>query len=136
MSTSENLKWKQTLEYVLQLQTFYPVISFSEIGLAFNTLGKDPDCRVIILSGNGKAFCSGIDLKDLMDVGNIINSDEDTARKSLKLFNIVKDYQNWFMEMEKVGIYELCKVPCLNPYITSVHFWTFRTHPPTLRQQK
>ena len=58
---------------------------FSEIGLAFNTLGKDPDCRVIILSGNGKAFCSGIDLKDLMDVGNIINSDEDTARKSLKL---------------------------------------------------
>ena len=103
---------------------------FSEIGLAFNTLGKDPDCRVIILSGNGKAFCSGIDLKDLMDVGNIINSDEDTARKSLKLFNIVKDYQNWFMEMEKVGIYELCKVPCLNPYITSAHFWTFLNHPP------
>ena len=106
---------------------------FSEIGLAFNTLGKDPDCRVIILSGNGKAFCSGIDLKDLMDVGNIINSDEDTARKSLKLFNIVKDYQNWFMEMEKVGIYELSKGPSLNLYVTSAYFWTFSyppTHPP------
>jgi hypothetical protein len=103
---------------------------FSEIGLAFNTLGKDPDCRVIILSGNGKAFCSGIDLKDLMDVGNIINSDEDTARKSLKLFNIVKDYQNWFMEMEKVGIYGLIKGPSLNPYITSADFWTFSDPPP------
>merc|ERR1719273_1999009 len=84
---------------------------WSEIGLAFNTLGKDPDCRVIILSGNGKAFCSGIDLKDLMDVGNIINSDEDTARKSLKLFNIVKDYQNWFMDMEK----------CPKPVIAAIH---------------
>jgi len=84
---------------------------WSEIGLAFNTLGKDPDCRVIILSGNGKAFCSGIDLKDLMDVGNIINSDEDTARKSLKLFNIVKDYQNWFMEMEK----------CPKPVVAAIH---------------
>jgi hypothetical protein len=30
-----------------------------EIGEAFKVLGQDPDCRVIILSGNGKAFCSG-----------------------------------------------------------------------------
>ena len=106
---------------------------FSEIGLAFNTLGKDPDCRVIILSGNGKAFCSGIDLKDLMDVGNIINSDEDTARKSLKLFNIVKDYQNWFMEMEKVGIYELIKGP-KSLYYVSRFLEFFGPHPtPTLR---
>ena len=98
--------------------------------MAFNTLGKDPDCRVIILSGNGKAFCSGIDLKDLMDVGNIINSDEDTARKSLKLFNIVKDYQNWFMEMEKVGIYELIKGPSLKAkflYYVSRFLGLFRT---------
>ena len=109
---------------------------FSEIGLAFNTLGKDPDCRVIILSGNGKAFCSGIDLKDLMDVGNIINSDEDTARKSLKLFNIVKDYQNWFMEMEKVGIYELIKGP-KSLYYVSRFLEFFGPHPtPTLRQDE
>ena len=38
-----------------------------------------------------------------MDFGNIINADEDTARKSLKLFNIIKDFQNWFMEIEKVS---------------------------------
>ena len=108
---------------------------FSEIGLAFNTLGKDPDCRVIILSGNGKAFCSGIDLKDLMNVGNIINSDEDTARKSLKIFNIVKDYQNWFMEIEKVVIYELIKEPSL--YHVSRFLDFFGTHPTsTLCQDK
>ena len=109
------------------------LLFFREIGLAFNKLGKDPDCRVIILSGNGKVFCSGIDLKDLVDVHSkvIINSDEDTARKSLKLFNMIKDYQNWFMEIEKVGIYELSKGPSLNHYMNSAHFWTFQTHPPT-----
>jgi len=84
---------------------------WSELGEAFNLLGKDPDCRVIVLSGNGKSFCSGIDLKDLMALGNIINSDEDTARKSLKLFNVVKDFQNWFMEMEK----------CPKPVIAAIH---------------
>ena len=31
----------------------------SEIGEAFKLLGDDPDCRVIIFSGNGKAFCAG-----------------------------------------------------------------------------
>jgi len=84
---------------------------WSELGQAFNVLGKDPDCRVIVLSGNGKSFCSGIDLKDLMALGNVINSDEDTARKSLKLFQIVKDFQNWFMEMEK----------CPKPVIAAIH---------------
>merc|ERR1719510_2436291 len=49
---------------------------WSEIGDAFNLLGKDPDCRVIIFSGNGRAFCAGIDLNFLMQSG-ISNSDED-----------------------------------------------------------
>ena len=75
---------------------------FSEIGQAFNMLGKDPDCRVIILSGNGKAFCSGIDLSDLMELGNVVNSDEDTARKSMMMLNVIKTFQSYFMAMEKV----------------------------------
>ena len=75
---------------------------FSEIGQAFNMLGKDPDCRVIILSGNGKAFCSGIDLSDLMELGNVVNSDEDTARKSMRMLNVIKTFQSYFMAMEKV----------------------------------
>ena len=78
---------------------------FREIGQAFNLLGKDPDCRVIILSGNGKAFCAGIDLNDLIALGSVVNDDElDTARKSIKLLTVIKKFQNHHMEIEKVYV--------------------------------
>ena len=32
---------------------------FSEIGSVFQELDSDPDCRAIVLSGNGKMFCAG-----------------------------------------------------------------------------
>jgi enoyl-CoA hydratase len=32
---------------------------------AFTTCTEDPDIRVVILTGNGKAFCAGFDLKEL-----------------------------------------------------------------------
>ena len=79
------------------------IFFFREIGEAFNLLGKDPDCRVIILSGNGKAFCAGIDLNDLMALGSVVNDDElDTARKSIKLLTVIKKFQGHHMEIEKV----------------------------------
>ena len=79
------------------------ILFFREIGQAFNLLGKDPDCRVIILSGNGKAFCAGIDLNDLIALGSVVNDDElDTARKSIKLLTVIKKFQNHHMEIEKV----------------------------------
>ena len=56
-----------------------------------------------LISGNGKAFCAGIDLKDLMALGSIVNDDElDTARKCIKLLNVIKKFQNHHMEIEKV----------------------------------
>ena len=45
---------------------------------------------------------SGIDLNDLMELGSVVNGDEDAARKAHKLFRVIKDFQNYFMEMEKV----------------------------------
>ena len=59
---------------------------------------------MIILSGNGKAFCAGIDLNDLMALGSVVNDDElDTARKSIKLLTVIKKFQNHHMEIEKVS---------------------------------
>jgi enoyl-CoA hydratase len=36
-----------------------------ELTDAFDRLAKDPTCRVIILTGAGRAFCAGLDLKEL-----------------------------------------------------------------------
>ena len=61
---------------------------------------------MIILSGNGKAFCAGIDLNDLMALGSVVNDDElDTARKSIKLLTVIKNFQNYHMEIEKVNYF-------------------------------
>jgi len=84
---------------------------WGEIGLAFNLLGKDPDCRSIVFSGNGKAFCAGIDLNDLMELGNVMNGDDDTARKAHKLVTVIKNFQNYHMEIER----------CPKPVISAIH---------------
>ena len=49
-------------------------IVFREIGEAFRTLGDDPDCRVIVMSGNGKMFCSGMFLGFLMVMSSTVPS--------------------------------------------------------------
>lgn len=85
---------------------------WSELGEAFKILGEDPDCRVIVFTGNGKAFCAGIDLNDLMALGNIANDDEkDVARKSFEIFKVIKKFQNSFFEIEK----------CPKPVIAAIH---------------
>ncbi|XP_070160055.1 delta(3,5)-Delta(2,4)-dienoyl-CoA isomerase, mitochondrial isoform X2 [Polyergus mexicanus] len=75
-------------------------------GLAFN-----PDCRVIILSAAGKAFCSGIDLQGMLEMGQILAQHNDIARKCRALEPKIKDYQDSFTAIEK----------CPKPVIAAVH---------------
>ncbi|GAB1863154.1 Delta(3,5)-Delta(2,4)-dienoyl-CoA isomerase, mitochondrial isoform X2 [Camponotus japonicus] len=75
-------------------------------GLAFN-----PDCRVIILSAAGKAFCSGLDLQGMMEIGQSLAQHEDIARKCRVLEPKIKDYQDSFTAIEK----------CPKPVIAAVH---------------
>ena len=97
--------------------TFFSLYSNSELGEAFKVLGEDPDCRVIVFTGNGKAFCAGIDLNDLMALGNIANDDEkDVARKSFEIFKVIKKFQNSFFEIEKVqSVLQNFKISCTWP---------------------
>lgn len=39
----------------------------AELGAAFDALSRDREVRVIVLTGNGSAFCAGVDLKEPED---------------------------------------------------------------------
>jgi len=36
----------------------------ADLYTALDTVGADPECRVVILTGSGRGFCAGLDLKD------------------------------------------------------------------------
>jgi len=82
-----------------------------EISEAFNVLGSDPDCRSIVLSGNGKMFCAGIDLGTLAEMGQVTSEDGDVARKAIQFYKIIRAFQNYFMDIER----------CPKPVIAAVH---------------
>ena len=84
---------------------------WGEIGSVFQQLDNDPDCRAIILSGNGKMFCAGIDLSTLMEMGQAAGSEEDVARKAKVYYNIIRQFQNYHMALEK----------CQKPVISAIH---------------
>lgn len=82
----------------------------SEMVDCFNAITGDPDCRVVVVSGAGKIFTSGIDLMDL--AGDILQPEgEDTARISWNLRRIITKYQETFSVIEK----------CPKPVVVAVH---------------
>ncbi|CAI5441907.1 unnamed protein product [Caenorhabditis angaria] len=76
-------------------------------------LGDDPKCRAIVLSGEGKVFCAGIDLAGGM--GEIIkviqNDDIEIGRKARLLRRFIGHVQDCFTAVEK----------CPKPVIAAVH---------------
>jgi enoyl-CoA hydratase/carnithine racemase len=45
---------------------------FESIAEAASKLRTDPDCRVVILSGEGRAFCTGLDAKSVAFEGKAL----------------------------------------------------------------
>ncbi|GMS94114.1 hypothetical protein PENTCL1PPCAC_16289, partial [Pristionchus entomophagus] len=83
---------------------------WDEIPELFAKLDTDENCRVVIISGNGRAFCSGIDLTFLSTA--IPTGDElDTARKSRHLLRFLEKSQWAFTSIEK----------CCKPVIAAIH---------------
>lgn len=93
---------------------------WKEIGLAFHTLGSigDDNCRCILLVGNGKSFCSGIDISDpdfgFMDMGNHRASNEDNEHNE-KRMDVARKYMSFrpkILEMQNcLTAIEECAVP-------------------------
>lgn len=59
----------------------------------FDVLNENPDCRVIVLSGSGKHFTAGLDLKDAIKAGQQMADIDDPARKGHFIEKRLRQYQ-------------------------------------------
>lgn len=75
---------------------------FSEVGECFNTLGKDLDVRVIVVSARGKIFSAGLDFVSMMQDTPAFLSDDDTARRAKNFHDTLSRYQQSFTQIEEV----------------------------------
>jgi len=71
---------------------------WSAIPAAVAALDADPEVRVIVLAGRGKAFCAGIDLLDhapaMSGGGSLSGKGESVVGKRLALLDDIRRYQN------------------------------------------
>ncbi|KAL3789249.1 hypothetical protein HJC23_002834 [Cyclotella cryptica] len=92
-------------------------IMWKEIGQAFRQLGTmGDDCRCILLIGQGKGFCSGIDVTDEKFFSGLSNDDSDNdtidpARKSLAFRSQILEMQAAFSAVEE----------CPVPVVAAIH---------------
>ncbi len=84
--------------------------AWKEMQMIFESLHENPDVRVIILSGEGKHFCAGIDLTLLMDVQKI-QSIECEGRKREQLRKFIFGLQGNISSIEK----------CRKPVLAAIH---------------
>ncbi len=62
----------------------------AEIVRVFNELKDDPDIRAVVLTGSGRAFTAGIDLKEAGQTGFALGADEDS--KSINMAAALEAY--------------------------------------------
>uniref|UniRef100_A0A5B7BV63 Delta(3,5)-Delta(2,4)-dienoyl-CoA isomerase, peroxisomal n=1 Tax=Davidia involucrata TaxID=16924 RepID=A0A5B7BV63_DAVIN len=83
---------------------------FIEFPKALSYLDQNPNVGVIVLSGNGDHFCSGIDLKALTSISERIQSN-DRGRTGERLRREIKDMQEAITAIER----------CRKPVIAAIH---------------
>lgn len=77
---------------------------WDELQVCFEWLDAEPDVRVVILAGNGKHFCAGMDLSVF---GGLSGSKQDPARRAEALRRTALRLQGNLTAIEK------CRVPVL-----------------------
>uniref|UniRef100_A0A1I7U8M4 Delta(3,5)-Delta(2,4)-dienoyl-CoA isomerase, mitochondrial n=1 Tax=Caenorhabditis tropicalis TaxID=1561998 RepID=A0A1I7U8M4_9PELO len=83
---------------------------WKEIGDCFQWIDEDSDCRVVILQGEGKHFCSGLDLGGVSFL-NEDDGDKDSARKGRAILKTIKFMQKQFTYIDE----------CSKPVIVAMH---------------
>uniref|UniRef100_A0A0B7BF52 Delta(3,5)-Delta(2,4)-dienoyl-CoA isomerase, mitochondrial n=2 Tax=Arion vulgaris TaxID=1028688 RepID=A0A0B7BF52_9EUPU len=85
------------------------VTFWAEMVECFNKLAVDQDCRVIILSGAGKMFTSGLDVNDSGVFQKI--QEDDPGRRAFFISKMVSQYQKSFSVIEQ----------CHKPVLAAIH---------------
>lgn len=83
---------------------------FTEFPRALSSLDQNPDVNVIVLSGAGKHFCAGIDLKTLTSISDQFVSG-DRGRAGEKFRREIKELQEAVTAIER----------CRKPVVASIH---------------
>ncbi|CAI2337627.1 unnamed protein product [Caenorhabditis sp. 36 PRJEB53466] len=85
---------------------------WKEIGDCFQLIDEDPDCRVVVLQGEGKHFCTGLDLNGVgLLTGGEHGAEEDQARKSRIFLRKIKFMQKQFTYIDE----------CSKPVLLAIH---------------
>jgi enoyl-CoA hydratase len=84
--------------------------AWEEMKEIFEECNENPDVRVVILSGEGKHFCAGIDMETLMNLSRF-GEIEDEGRKREKLRQFILKLQDTVTAIEK----------CRKPVIAAIH---------------
>jgi len=84
--------------------------AWEEMAKIFQALDAEPDARVIVLSGEGKNFCAGMDLETLMDIQKF-GGIECEGRKREALRGFIFKLQDIISSIEK----------CRKPVLAAVH---------------
>lgn len=77
----------------------------------FDKIHDDNYFRCVILSGQGKMFCAGIELMDLVNMGSQASEKTDASRKSMFLRKFVRNSQTLVLAMSN----------CDKPIIAAIH---------------
>jgi enoyl-CoA hydratase len=84
--------------------------SWKEIEALFDQLDKDPEVRVVVLQGEGRHFCAGMDLSVLMAIRDQ-NQDDCEGRMREKIRNMILGLQAPINAIER----------CAKPVIAAIH---------------
>jgi enoyl-CoA hydratase len=83
---------------------------WQEIRRAFEWLDQTPEARVAVLEGEGKHFCTGIDLQMLLELNQQIQNDcNGRSREALR--RIILDLQDTLTSLER----------CRKPVLAAIH---------------
>ena len=79
---------------------------WTELKTVFDHVSTLPEARVVLLTGEGKNFCAGMDLNAFAQMPDIIHSDDD-AEKEAKLKTFILGLQSGMNAIEQ------CRVPVI-----------------------